>query len=157
MNDRNSELMEIFMGLAHVTRCCRQDEAFCEGVTFHQFIILDAVAKRKELPMADLHIILAVEKSTTTRLVNPLIQKNLIKRDKAIHDSRAVMLSLTPEGRKIYQNVLLCLAGFFQKITNNIPEEKRADIYQSVKIFIEAIKNSATGLSCCAEGGKNNE
>lgn len=149
MNDQNTELMEIFMGLAQVTRCCRQDEAFCEGVTFHQFIILDAVAKSKELPMTDLHTILAVKKSTTTRLVNPLIQKGLLKRDRAIHDSRAAMLSLTPEGRKVHQKVLLCLAGFFQKITNNIPEETRADIWNSVKIFIDAIKNSAAGLNCC--------
>ncbi|MEN6621051.1 MAG: MarR family transcriptional regulator [Smithella sp.] len=150
MNDQNNELMEIFMGLAQVTRCCRQDEAFCEGVTFHQFIILDAVAKRKELPMADLHSLLGVEKSTTTRLVNPLLKKGLLKRDKAIHDSRAVMLSLTPEGKKVYQDVLLCLAGFFQKITDSIPEEKRADIWKSVKIFIDAIKNSAAGFNCCS-------
>lgn len=154
MNDQNNELMEIFMGLAQVTRCCRQDEAFCEGVTFHQFMILDAVARRKELPMADLHAILAVEKSTTTRLVNPLIQKGLLERNKAIHDSRAVMLFLTSEGKKVHQNVLLCLAGFFQKITNNIPEEKRPEVWKSIRIFIEAIKNSAAGLSCCDEGNQ---
>ena len=125
MNDQNIELMEIFMGMAQVTRCCRQDVAFCEGVTFHQFMILDAVARKKELPMSELHTILAVEKSTTTRLVNPLIQKGLLRRDKALHDSRAATLFLTAEGKKIHQNVSLCLAGFFQKITQNIPEEKK--------------------------------
>jgi DNA-binding MarR family transcriptional regulator len=148
-NDQNTELMDIFMGMAQVTRCCRQDIAFCEGVTFHQFMILDAVAKRKELNMADLHTILAVEKSTTTRLVNPLIQKKLLKRDKAQHDSRAVTLFLTEEGRIIHQKVSLCLAGFFQKISNNIPEKKREAILESINIFINAIKNSATGYSCC--------
>ena len=149
MNDQSIELMEIFMGMAQVTRCCRQDVAFCEGVTFHQFMILDAVAKREELNMADLHTILAVEKSTTTRLVNPLIQKGLLKRDKAIHDSRAVTLFLTEEGRKIHQNVSLCLAGFFQKIRSNIPEKNREDVLKSINIFINAIKSSAAGYSCC--------
>lgn len=141
--------MEIFMGMAQVTRCCKQDVAFCEGVTFHQFMILDAVAKRQELHMADLHTILAVEKSTTTRLVNPLISKGLLRRDKAIHDSRAVTLFLTDEGRKIHQNVSLCLADFFQKINMNIPEEKRANVLESITIFITAIKKSADGYSCC--------
>jgi DNA-binding MarR family transcriptional regulator len=152
MNDQNSELMEIFVGMAQVTRCCRQDVAFCEGVTFHQFTILDAVAKRKELPMTELHTILAVEKSTTTRLVNPLIKKGLLKRDRARHDSRAALLFLTEEGGKVHQNVLLCLAGFFGKITQNIPEEKRTDVLESIKIFIEAIKNSAAGYGCCRQG-----
>lgn len=151
LNDKNSDLMEIFMGMAQVTRCCRQDVAFCEGVTFHQFMILDAVAKGKELPMTDLHTILAVEKSTTTRLVNPLIQKGLLRRGKAIHDSRAIMLFLTDDGRKIHQKVWLCLAGFFRKIMKNIPEEKRDDILESIKIFISAIKDSAAGYSCCKQ------
>ncbi len=149
LNDQSSELMEIFMGMAQVTRCCRQDVAFCEGVTFHQFMILDAVAKRQELNMTDLHTILAVEKSTTTRLVNPLISKGLLRRDKAVHDSRAVTLFLTENGRKIHQNVSLCLEGFFQKISENIPEEKRTDVLESIKVFISAIKNSAVGYSCC--------
>lgn len=152
MNDGNIELMEIFMGMAQVTRCCRQDTAFCDGVTFHQFMILDAVAKRKELLMTELHTILAVEKSTTTRLVNPLIQKGLLRRDKAPHDSRAAMLILTDEGREVHQNVSLCLTGFLGKITQNIPEEKRADVLESIKIFIRAIKNSAAVYSCCTGG-----
>ncbi|PKN75273.1 MAG: hypothetical protein CVU52_06185 [Deltaproteobacteria bacterium HGW-Deltaproteobacteria-10] len=149
LNDKNIEMMEIFMGMAQVTRCCRQDVAFCEGVTFHQFMILDAVAQRQELNMADLHTILAVEKSTTTRLVNPLIAKGLLRRDKAIHDSRAVTLFLTKEGRIIHQNVSLCLADFFQKISSNIPEEKRANVLESINTLINAIKISAAGYSCC--------
>jgi DNA-binding MarR family transcriptional regulator len=151
MNEQNTGMMEIFMGMAQVTRCCRQDVAFCEGVTFHQFMILDAVAKDNELNMADLRKILSVEKSTTTRLVNPLIQKGLLRRDQAIHDSRAVTLFLTPEGKAIHQKVSLCLAGFFQKITKNIPEGKKADVLESINIFINAIKNSAAGYTCCDE------
>ena len=141
--------MEIFMGMAQVTRCCRQDVAFCEDVTFHQFMILDAVAKKEELPMNDLHTILAVEKSTTTRLVNPLIAKGLLRRDKSRSDSRAVTLFLTPEGKKIHESVALCLTGFFQKITNNIPKEKRTDVLESIRIFINAIRHSAAGYTCC--------
>ena len=98
MNNQNTELMEIFVGLSQVTRCCRQDVAFCEGVTFHQFMILDALAGKKEMQISDLHKLLVVEKSTTTRLVNPLIQKGLLRREKAQHDSRAATLILTEEG-----------------------------------------------------------
>ena len=149
MNNQNAELMEIFTGMAQVTRCCKQDVAFCEGVTFNQFMILDAVAKAKELHMSDLHTILAVEKSTTTRLVNPLLQKGLLIRNRAAHDSRAATLALTDKGQKTHQKVSLCLAGFFQKITKNIPEGKRADVLEAIRTFITAIKNSAAGYSCC--------
>ena len=149
MNSQNAELMEIFIGMAQVTRYCKQDVAFCEGVTFHQFMILDAVARKKELNLADLHKLLAVEKSTTTRLVNPLIQKGLLKREKAQHDSRAITLILTEDGKKTHREVSLCLAGFFQKVTQNIPQDKKGQILENILVFIKAIKNSAADYSCC--------
>lgn len=141
--------MEVFGGLSQVMRCCCRNEAFCEGVTFHQFMILDAVAKEKELHMADLHKLLSVEKSTTTRLVNPLIKKGLLRRDTAAHDSRAAKLTLTSKGRETHKKVMVCLTNFFQKVLGNIPAKKRTDVLESVKIFITAIKNSANGCGCC--------
>jgi DNA-binding MarR family transcriptional regulator len=112
-------------------------------------MILDAVARKKELNMADLHNLLSVEKSTTTRLVNPLIKKGLLKRESAQHDSRAVTLTLTDEGKKTHQKVSLCLGGFFQKVTKNIPAGKKDQILEAIRIFIRAIKDSAADYSCC--------
>jgi DNA-binding MarR family transcriptional regulator len=148
INDNCCELMDVFSGLSQVMRCCCRDEAFCEGVTFHQFMIMDTVAKVKELNMADLHQILSVQKSTTTRLVNPLIKKGLLRRDKADHDSRAVKLTLTKDGIETHKKLWLCLMDFYQKVTNNIPEEKKAEVLECVKIFINAIKNSSSACSC---------
>ena len=141
--------MDLFIGLSQATRCCRQDTAFCEGVTFHQFIILDAVVKNKELNISDLHRILSVEKSTTTRLVNPLIQKGLLSRQKSNHDSRAFVLTLTKEGRNIHHNVHLCLEDFFNKIEHQLPAGKNDDILQAVHCFFNAIKNAAGVCDCC--------
>ena len=112
--DKNCrELFEIIMSLAREIRCCSRDEAICRDLTFHQFIILDAVARRGELGLTDLHQILSVEKSTTTRLVNPLIQRGLLKRDRAAHDSRAATLSVTEEGMETHRKAWECLGGFF--------------------------------------------
>jgi DNA-binding MarR family transcriptional regulator len=146
---KNEDLMEVLGGLSQVMRSCCRDEAFCEGVTFHQFMILDAVAKEEELHMADLHKILSVEKSTTTRLVNPLIKKGLIRRYTAVHDSRAAKLLLTKKGKEAHKKVLACLADFFQSVLRNIPAKQRSDVLESVKLFIRAIKSSANGCNCC--------
>ena len=147
IDENDFELMNVFSGLSQVMRCCCRDEAFCEGVTFHQFMILDAAAKVQELNMADLHQILSVQKSTTTRLVNPLIKKGLLLRDKATHDSRAVKLTLTKEGIDTHKRVYLCLMDFYKKVTNNIPEEKKTEVLECVNIFINAIKKSSN--TCC--------
>lgn len=145
----HDKFMDLFIGLSQATRCCRQDVAFCDGVTFHQFVILDAVAKNNELNISDLHGILSVEKSTTTRLVNPLIQKGLVTRQRSHHDSRAFVLTLTEYGRNTHHNVHLCLEAFFNKIACNLPAGKNDDILQTVHIFINAIKNAAGICDCC--------
>ncbi|MBU2055717.1 MAG: winged helix DNA-binding protein [Proteobacteria bacterium] len=148
--DKSSrEMLEIMMSLSREIRCCSRDEAICMDVTFHQFTILDAVAKKGELELAELHKILSVEKSTTTRLVNPLIQKGLLTRERAAHDSRAARLALTEEGRETHRKVLLCLAGFFENIARHLPGEKRKEVLESVRIFIGAMRKAAGDCQCC--------
>jgi DNA-binding MarR family transcriptional regulator len=148
--DKNCrELFEIIMDLAREIRCCSRDEAICQNLTFHQFIILDAVTKKGELGLADLHQMLSVEKSTTTRLVNPLIQKGLLKRDRATHDSRAATLSVTEEGKETHRKVWECLGGFFDGIAQNIPEGRRKEVLEAVKVFTEAMRKAAASCRCC--------
>jgi DNA-binding MarR family transcriptional regulator len=145
----NGRFMNLLVELYQTTRCCRQDAAFCEGVTFQQFVILDALAKNKELNISDMHGILSVEKSTTTRLVKPLIQKGLVKREKSRLDSRSFVLILTEEGGHIHQNVQRCLADFLSSIESNLPAGKKDDILRAVQIFFNAVKDAAGGSNCC--------
>ncbi len=148
--DHQIELIDVFIGLVQATRCCRQDTAFCGGVTFHQFVILDAVAKNKELKISDLHLLLAVEKSTTTRLLNPLLAKGLLSKARSIADSRAFVLTLTKNGRETHHRVQICLEDFFSKVADNLPANKKEIILQAVQIFISAIKNASGTFDCCS-------
>jgi DNA-binding MarR family transcriptional regulator len=148
--DKNRrELFEIIMSLAREIRCCSRDEAICRDLTFHQFIILDAVAKKGELGFADLHQILSVEKSTTTRLVNPLIKKGLLKRDRATHDSRAATLSVTEKGTVTHREAWECLGGFFAGIMQGIPAGRRKEVLEAVKEFTGVMKEAAAACRCC--------
>lgn len=144
----NQEILTLISDLCQVIRCCRQDAVFCEDVTFSQFLILNHVAKEGSLKMLELHQILAVDKSTTTRLMNPLVRQGLIKREKSDHDSRAANLRLTPAGKEVHRKVWLCLDGFVDALGRGIPDEKKKDVYGAVKLFIDAVKNASSACSC---------
>ncbi len=101
-------LLELIAEMSKATRIFQQESVFCEGITFNQFTILDQMAKTGgEIPLSELHGRLEVEKSTTTRLVAPLLKKGLVEKNRSKKDSRAANLSLTKEGRETLDRVRL--------------------------------------------------
>lgn len=149
MNRDYRNLLEILKCFARDIRCCSQGDTFFGDFTFQQFVILDIIAQRKELQLNDLHGLLAVEKSTTTRLVNPLIRRGFLKRTKAAHDSRAATLELTPEGKEVHKKVWSCLSLFFRGILRNMPSSKKSEVLDSAKILAKAIRTTIDETGCC--------
>ncbi len=142
------EVLSLISELTRAVRCCQQEEAFCENVTFSQFLILDMVGKKGRLRLSDLHEVLAVEKSTTTRLVDPLAKRGLVVRERSDRDSRAVNLKLTKEGESVLGRVWQCLSSSLRAIERQVPEDRREDVYAAVRVFTEAVKN-ACKAGCC--------
>jgi DNA-binding MarR family transcriptional regulator len=153
----HAEIFETIMGLSREIRCCSRDEALCQDVTFHQFVILDAVAATGSLDLAALHGILLVEKSTTTRLLEPLVRRGLLVKDRTAHDSRAARVLLTEEGRQTHRKVRDCLTGFFEKINRSLPEGKQREVLEAVNLFAGAMRKAAAECRCCAEPRKRSE
>ena len=114
VSNQHRELFSLLSDLSRAVRCCQQEAIFCENVTFTQFFILDLVSSNGTLRQGELHEILSVEKSTTTRLVQPLVRQGLLIREKSNRDSRAVNLKLTEKGESVLENVWACLSRFVE-------------------------------------------
>ncbi|MBW2559847.1 MAG: MarR family transcriptional regulator [Deltaproteobacteria bacterium] len=146
--EHNRKLLFLIAELCQAARFCRQDSVFCEGVTLSQFLILDALATQGRLKMTDLHSVLAVEKSTTTRLVRPLIERQLVQREKTDDDLRATYLLITATGKETYRRVWDCFTEFAGTIQGKIPENDRDDVYRTLGIFLDAIRETSSVCSC---------
>ena len=156
----NTEIFALISELARALRCCQQEAVFCENVTLSQFLILDNVSSSGKLRLSDLHKILSVEKSTTTRLVDPLVRQGLIKRERSEFDSRVIELSLTVEGKSVRNKVWECLSEFLGKISSGIPKSSKAEVLESVRIFTNAMQDACSNGKCKNEqctGENSNE
>ena len=140
--DRNKELISLIFELSKALRCCQQDAIFCEDITFTQFYILELASAKGSIRLSELHEALYVEKSTTTRLVEPLVKKQLIVKEKTPEDSRATQIKLTENGKAIHANVWNCLQDYIGSIEMGIPDSKKEDIFEALKIFIKALQHS---------------
>ena len=85
---------------------------------------------------------MGVDKSTTTRLVRPLIDKKLLVKEKSTADSRAVELVLTSEGRRIRLKVRDCAADFFALARNQVGDERWARAVDGIGLFVEALNRA---------------
>ena len=140
--NRHRELFSLLSDLSRAVRCCQQEAIFCENVTFTQFFILDLVSENGTLRQGELHEILSVEKSTTTRLVQPLVRQGLLVRERSDRDFRAINLRLTDKGESVLENVWACLSRFVEGIRRGIPEGRRSEVFESVKTFLSAMRNA---------------
>ena len=146
------EVFSLIGELSRALRCCQQEESFCLDLTLSQFFILHTIAGKGQIPLAELHDILAVEKSTTTRMVSPLIRRGLIVQERSENDSRALNLRLTPQGGEIYERIWACLAEFLDSIQKGIPAAERKKIYGATQTFLNAVQGA-----CKARGSRKKQ
>jgi len=140
--ENGRDLLKLISELSRALRCCQQQAVLCENVSFSQFFVLDLVAEKGTVKLADLHDILSVEKSTTTRLANPLVKKGMILRKKSDRDSRALCLTLAQKGKEVHRKVWECFSGFIDTIAIRISDQKKEEVYEAVRIFLNAMRDA---------------
>jgi DNA-binding MarR family transcriptional regulator len=86
--------------------------------------------------IADLSQVLRLDKSTLSRTVDSLVDLGLLKRTPDTSDRRYNVLSLTPEGRAVCDQVNQCSDEGIRKVFEEIPEGERV---ASLEGFIRVV------------------
>jgi DNA-binding MarR family transcriptional regulator len=141
--DSDREMLTLLGEISAGLRCCRQDVFNCEGLGLSQFLILDQAAGRDELPMAELHRRLDLDKSTVTRLVGPMLSRGLLTRRKSAADGRAASLVITANGRETLAKVWDCVRGYLAGLLAAIPPERQGQTLACLKDFALALRRGA--------------
>lgn len=152
MTPAASDLRDAYLLLrdvARVSRLFQQDNVHCGGVTFVQFTILDHVQQGSGgLELAQLHALLAVEKSTTTRLVEPLVEKGYLVREASERDARAIRLRITAAGRAAHREYWECLSTSLRRALGSLPKARVAEVKEAVRLFVRTV-GRLCGDACC--------
>ena len=119
-----------------------RDEKACQGVTLSQHYTLDALLRRRELTMKELSHELNLAISTLTRIVDILVRDGLIRRRSGLSDRRKVLVTLTDNGRKKANQLRECTQLFWTNILDSVPEQKKADLTDHIKILLNAMNKN---------------
>ena len=131
-------IFKLFKEMNFILKGFQNDTVISENITFRQFIILEHISTHEKLKMNELNTLLNVEKSTTTRLIEPLVRQGLIEKRKSDLDLRVFELSLTVEGKRIHKAVLMSIYEYIKNISKFIPIEKQENMKDTLQVFLNA-------------------
>lgn len=110
-------------------------------LTFNQFAILDFTFQENPLPLKKLHQLLGVEKSTSSRLIKPLISRQYLEKKINPHDKRSFDLYITEEGEEVYNNAWDSLSEAIDNFFSTIHKSEQLRIASSIQIISQAFLN----------------
>ncbi len=128
-----------------------KEDNVCFGVTVSQCHILLEIGGKTETSIVELASVLNLDTSTLSRSIDGLVSIGLVNRQQNPNDRRYVCVSLSVQGKKIFESIEKANNAYFSKIFRLIPENKHDQIFESFLLFFEAMKAVKDENRLCEE------
>lgn len=109
-----------------------REGASCCKITISQCHAIVEVGRAGKMSLVDLAETLKLDKSTVSRLIDNLVNQNLILREADTKDRRFIMLALTLQGEEVYQMIEQRMQQYFLQLIDTIPMDKREQVIESI-------------------------
>ena len=124
--------LECHLGYMNQADCC------CCGVSQTQCFLIVEIGRKSGISVKELAEILHMDKSAVSRSVEELVQKGFVERNPSKEDRRYVELSLLQKGQERFEKIEHDMYFKFKKVWERIPEEKREQVLESLRLYNEA-------------------
>ena len=142
MDEVLSRLSLAFIHLERSGKCC-------EGLTLTQCHTLDVLSKNGDLTMNELSRRMGLAKSTMSRVVNTMVRKGWLERERDCGDKRLVSVRMTSEGNKMMKKMNGSSREYVQRILKSLPPEKIPQVIESLRWVIHSTEKETRALCSC--------
>ena len=112
--------------------------AAAEETTIAQYRALVVLASRGPQRLVDLSAALGVAPSTAGRMCDRLVRKRLIRRHRARADRRAVLVSITPVGRRVVDQATARRRALIAEVLAGLPAWRQRAVAEALRSFAAA-------------------
>jgi len=95
------------------------------GLTLSRHRALSVVASQQPLTMSELADFCAIDRTTMTRIVDQLVEAEMVERTTPREDRRQVLLSVTPKGAATCRESLKAIWRHNQHLLEGLDEERQ--------------------------------
>lgn len=138
-------LRELIRILVRDLGILEKSDSNCHGITISQCHAIVEIGRSNEVSLNELAKILNLDKSTMSRTINKLVDDDLAVRESHPEDRRYIVIKLTDKGTSVFKTIEESMNNYYKKIFVSIPQDKREQVLDSLKILIDVIH----GNKCC--------
>lgn len=136
------KLRELIRQLERKTGALDDAKMACCNITMAQCHALVEIGRAKHISLIELSETLGLENSTMSRTVNHLVNAEMVNRNTDPTNRRYITISLTKDGQKIFDGIETSMNLYYKQILRKIPEEKQAEVLESIQILLDAFTAS---------------
>ena len=142
IDDGSQNLRELIRILIRNLGVLEKSDSSCSGVTLSQCHALVEIGRKGKLSLVELSEVLRLDKSTMSRTIHHLVEADLVSRELDAENRRYVVIQLTAKGQGVFKTIEQSMEGYYSSIYADIPEEKRAQVLESLQLLIDAMKSN---------------
>lgn len=143
--EEQKQLREYIRLLERKLGALNDHEMSCCSITMAQCHAIVEIGRAGNISLIDLANLLNLDNSTMSRTVNNLVNSDYVSRELSSVDRRYITISLTDKGSQLFNSIEDNMEEKFITIYDSIPENKRAQVLESLKLLSDAFNN------CCSD------
>lgn len=124
-------------------------DAGCCGLTLAQCHTLLEVGYKREVSLVDLASSFGLDTSTLSRMIQGLVVLGLVSRLTNEKDRRYVVISLTEQGVKLFEQIEAKFNTYFAQVLEFVPSEKQDTVIEGLGLFSDAVRKHNKTARCC--------
>jgi DNA-binding MarR family transcriptional regulator len=140
LDEQTRAFQSVMVGLLKLYQFRDRNETVAYGLSVSQAYALRALSERGPLSMGELAFELNLTLSSTTRVVDPLVERKLVKRRQSASDRRVWEVSLGAAGRRLWSRIEGQLLAIDAKVLRQIPSAQREAVIETVRALAEATR-----------------
>lgn len=138
------EVQVLFSQIMRTLRAHPSRKMVAHHTTFAQMKVLWLLGAKGPFTMGEVARMLSVTRPTATSIVDKLVARGLIRRERDEDDRRVVKLKLLPKGTRILSTKRKHFAGRIASILQALSETERSRFVSALKVVNGAVQKAST-------------
>jgi DNA-binding MarR family transcriptional regulator len=113
-------------------------------LTFHQIMLLMELQRSGTCNMSELSKRLRVTQGVATRMVDRLLEKDMVERERHRDDRRVVLVSPTEKGSRVVRDIEMLNREKMVELFRTVSEKERADLLALLKEIEKRFEKEGT-------------